>query len=189
MPTVAPVGRLEKALLPGDLVFCVFLRGVVGAGEAVQRGENVREYQRVNITCPKEIEMFVVRDLVGNGLRGELLEHDLDIDQRIAPTVHENDGRLDIPSWVPSHLGIPIGRAQGKVLLDVVVVHLERFVADDLEPMNHALGAREGIQVRVGGKLLADGDVLRLPVEEERQAEVDEFGEDGRVEDGLPHGC
>ena len=51
--------------------------------------------------------------------------------------------------------------------MDVVVVELERGVADDLEPVDYTLGAGKGIQVRVGGELLAGGDVFRLPVEEE----------------------
>lgn len=67
-----------------------------------------------------------------------------------------------------------------------VVVHLERAVAHDLEPVHDGLDGRGGVEVRVRGELLRGRDVARAPREEEGQRGVDDGREDGRVEDLRP---
>lgn len=73
--------------------------------------------------------------------------------------------------------------------MNVVVIHLEALVSDDLKPMNHTLGARERVEMWVGRQLLARRDILGLPVEQEGKSHIDELAEDGRVEKRFPHGC
>lgn len=57
--------------------------------------------------------------------------------------------------------------------MDVVVVHLEGLCADDLEPVDYRLGAGERVEMRVGGELLAGGNIAGMPAEEEGQAHID----------------
>lgn len=63
----------------------------------------------------------------------------------------------------------------------IIVVHLETPRAHDLEPVHHALHARERVQVRVRRELLVRRDVLAEPVEEENERGVDYANEDRRV--------
>lgn len=117
----------------------------------------------------------------------EFLQHEFDIDQRVRPAVDEMDWGLDIPGRELGHFVVlrTIPDCEGGRSL--IVEHLEGPVTDDLEPMHDALCACERVQVRIGGEFLVRGDVPGLPVEEESERLVDEPGEDGWVEEGLPH--
>jgi hypothetical protein len=44
---------------------------------------------------------------------------------------------------------------------------LEGFVSNDLEPVNHTLGARKGVQMGISSQFLARGDIEGLPIEQE----------------------
>ena len=178
----------HEALLANKVVPVVLFGGVLGVGEAVEGVEDVLEDLGVDVARPEEVEVLVVRDLGGDRLAGQLLEHGLDVDEGVAAAVDEDDGRLDVAGRVLCDFGVLAGRGHAHGLVDVIVVHLEALVADDLEPVDDALGAREGVQVRVRGELLAGGDVLGAPAKEEREAHVDEAAEQGRVEQRLPHG-
>lgn len=127
--------------------------------------------------------MFVVRDFRRDGVRGELLEHDVDVDEGVAAAVDQHDGCLDVAGGEFGDFGVFAYAAEGQDLLDVVVVHLEGFGADNLEPVDDGFGAGEGVEVWVGGKFLAGGYVARVPAEEEGEAHVDGADEDGGVED------
>lgn len=81
-------------------------------------------------------------------------------------------GRSDLENW---------GR--------IVVVHLKRTVAHDLEPMHDGFNTGERIQVCKGGCPLVLCDVEAVPVEEKDEGRGDDFGEERRVNDRLPHRC
>lgn len=170
-----------EALVADHVIPIVLLLSVLRVSEAVQGVEDVLEDLAVDVTRPQEVEMFVVRDLRGDGLAREFLEHRLDVDEGVAASVDEDDGGLDVAGGVLCDFGVFARRGQAHGLVDVVVVHLEALVADDLEPVDDALCACEGVQVRVGSQFLARGDVLGAPSKEERQAHVDETAEQGRV--------
>lgn len=133
-----------------------------------------------------------MRHLGRERLCRQLAQHGLYVNQGVAAAVDEDDGGLDVAGWVFRDLGISAAGAAGceepQRRVDVVVVHLKGLVADDLEPVDDGFGAGVGVEVGVGGEFLGGADVLGAPVEEEGQAEVDELGEEGRIEQGLPHG-
>ena len=83
-----------------------------------------------------------MRNLLCNSMPWELFEHDVNVDQAVASTIHENDGRLDIASGKLGNLVITIRGGDTEWGLYVVVVHLKAVVADDLKPVNHTLGTR-----------------------------------------------
>lgn len=56
---------------------------------------------------------------------------------------------------------------EGEGWLYVVVIHLEAFSADYLEPVDDAFGAGEGVEMGVGGEFLRGRDVESMPAEEE----------------------
>lgn len=166
----------------------VLLDGVLGVCEAVEGVEDVLEDLGVDVAGPEEVEVLVVRDLGGDCLARQLAQHGCDVDERVAAAVDEHDGRADVARRVFGDLGELARRADAHGLVHVVVVQLEALVADDLEPVHHRLGAGEGVQVRIGGQLLARRHVARLPVEQELQAHVDKTAEQRRIQDRLPHG-
>ena len=81
------------------------------------------------------------------------------------------------------YFGIFANRSERNNGLGFIVIHLERFRADDLEPVDHAFGACEGVQMGIGAKFLGGRDIFGLPAEEKRKPHVDYADEDGRVED------
>lgn len=182
------VGGAHEGLVADEVVLVVLLGGVLGVGKAVEGVKDVLEDLGVDVAGPEEVEVLVVGDLGGDGLRGQLAQHCLDVDEGVAAAVDEDDGRANVARRVLGHLGELVRGGDAHGLVDVVVVQLERGVADDLEPVHHALGAGEGVQVRVGGELLAGRDVFGLPVEEEQEAHVDDAAEERRVKNRLPHG-
>ena len=142
----------------------------------------------MHVGRPQEIQMLVRSHTRGHRGFRQTGKHDVDIDQTIAAPIDEHGGRLDIPRGILGGLVEALAGIDGKRDVDLIVEELERSIADDLEPVHDGLGAGEGVEMRVGGQLLGPGDVLAAPVEEDEQRHVDELGEDGRVEDGLPHG-
>lgn len=122
--------------------------------EGIERVEDVREDERVDVARPQEVEVFVVRDLGRDGVGREFLQHDGDVDERVGAAVDENDWRFDVAGGELCDLGIFAAGAEGEGRLHVVVVHLEGFGADYLEPVDYAFGAGEGVEVGVGGEFL-----------------------------------
>jgi len=120
--------------------------GVAG-GVLVQRVEDVREHELVDRAGPQEVEVLVVRDLLGLRVARQLLQHHVDVDQAVRAAVHEHDGRLDVARRELGDLVVLVPVRDGQRCF--VVVHLEHAVADDLEPVDHAFGGREGVEVRV----------------------------------------
>lgn len=148
----------------------------------------MRDNQFVYVFGPQKVEMLVVRNLLGDCMSGQFLEHDLDIHQAVASTINKNDGCLDVTGRILGDLVVLCARRDRERSLHFIVEHLEGFVSDDLQPMNNRLGATKREQMRVGCKLLVRGDVLSMPTEEVKQSLVDDPGEDARVEQCLPHG-
>lgn len=110
--------------------------------------------------------MLKVGYLFCNCMPRKLFEHDSDIDQTIASTVNKHDWRFNISCRELRDSIIPVTRTKAQRRLDIVIKHLEALVSYNLEPMYHALGAREGVQVRVCSELLVDTDVFARPIKE-----------------------
>lgn len=123
----------------------VLLLRMCCVSEAVQGIEDVLEDLDIDIPSPEEIQMLIVGDLSRYSPAGQLLQHHLDINQRVTSSIHENNRRLDITSWIPSHLRKLVASTQCQVGLYVIVIHLKRLVADDLEPMDNGFGTGERI--------------------------------------------
>lgn len=140
-----------------------------------------------HVARPEKVQVLVLGDAFGNGVPREFLQHDIDVDQAVAPPVDQYDGSLDISGWELCNLVILASCTEAARTSDFVVEHLELPVADDLEPVNYTLRASEGIQVRVCSELLVRSDVGHLPAEEETQRLVDDPAENARVKNGLPH--
>ncbi len=89
--------------------------------------------------------MFVMGYFSSNRPTRQLLQHDVDINQRVTTSIHEHNGCLDVPCRISSDLGELIAGTKCQVRLYVVVIHLKRFIANDLEPMDDGLGAGERV--------------------------------------------
>lgn len=89
-----------EALVADHVIPVVLLLGVLCVGEAVEGVEDVLEDLAVDVARPQEVEMFVVRDLGGDGLAREFLEHGLDVDEGVAASVDEDDGGLDVAGGI-----------------------------------------------------------------------------------------
>lgn len=122
---------------------------MVGIGEAIQGIEYMLEDLGIDVSCPEEVKMLVMRDFRSDSLRGQLAEHSFNVYQRVASSVYQNDRCPDIPSRVLGDLGIFPRRADAHGLMYIIVVHLEALVPDNLKPVDDTLGARERIQMRV----------------------------------------
>lgn len=187
---VRVVGLLPKGAAraetdrPCAAVAVVLVLGVFGVGEVVQGVKDVGKDLDVDIARPEEVEVFVVGDLSGDGRRREFAEHGFDVDEGVAAAVDEHDRGLDVAGGILGHFGEARRVAKGQGC--VVVVHLEGFGPNDLEPMDHGLGGGERVQVRVGCEFLRHRDIFRFPVEEEADAHINDFDVQGRVDDGLP---
>lgn len=77
-------------------IACVFLLRMGRVAERVQGVEDMWEDEGVDVAGPEEIEMFVVRDLGGDCVAGELFQHDGDVDEGVGAAVDENDRRFDV---------------------------------------------------------------------------------------------
>ena len=129
----------------------------------------------------------------GRARARELAEHDVDVHERVAVAVEEDDRADDVARREARGRVRGDARGLGRApdeddALDVVVVHLELGVAHDLEPVHDGLDGRGGVEVRVRGELLELVDVRRVPVEEPAERGGDGGAEDGWVEEGLPGG-
>lgn len=147
--------RSYEAFLTNTEVMVVLLLGMRSVGEAVKCVEDVLENLCINVSRPQEVEVFIMGNLSRHGLGRELLQHGLDVYQGVAAAVHQDHRRPNVASRVFGDLGELVRRAHTEWLVDVVVVHLERPVADDLEPMDDGFGAGEGVQMGVCGQFLA----------------------------------
>ncbi len=112
--------------------------------------------------------MLKVRNFARDGVAWELFKHDLDVHQTVAATPKEEDRGFDILSREFGNFVIAVDRAEAQRSLNVIVVHLKGFVADNLEPMDYTLGAGERVKVGIGCKFLVGTNVLGCPVEKGR---------------------
>lgn len=143
----------------------VLFLGVFCVGEAVQGVEYVLEHLGVYIASPEEIEMFVVRNFSRDSLSRQLFQHGFDVNQGVAAAVNKDNGGFDVAGGILGDFGVFARGSDAHGLIDVVVVHLEALVANNLKPMDDTLCTREGVEVGVGSKLLARRDVFGLPSE------------------------
>ena len=146
------------------------------------------EDQSVDRLCPQKVQMLVVGDLLGDCVRGELLQHDIDIDQTIRPTIDQHNGCLDILSGKLGNL-VVLGSVGDDWVRVIVVVHLERAVADDLEPMDHTLGRTVRVKMGICGELLLRQNVISGPSEKKSQGFVNHTDKNRRIQNRLPHSC
>lgn len=175
--------------MSGATIAFVFFLGVFGSGKTLECVKDVLEDLGVDVTSPEEVEVFVVRDLCGHRLGWQFAKHHLDVYEGVDASVDKDNGRLDVAGGVLGDLGVLAAGGEHKRALHIVIVHLERLGTNNLEPVDDRLRACERVKMGICGKLLRCADMLGLPVEEKAESHVDELGEDGRVEDGLPHGC
>ena len=75
----------------------------------------------------------------------QFVQHDLDVYQAIAATIHQENGRLDIPGWKFSYFVKPVSGAQSKRRLCIIIEHLEASVPDDLKPVHHGSNTSIGV--------------------------------------------
>lgn len=87
--------------------------------------------------------MLVVRDGLGDGVVRQAAKHNPDVDKTVAATVQENNGCFDVARGILDGLVEALAGNDAEGRVDFVIVELEVLVADDLEPMDHGLGARE----------------------------------------------
>ena len=160
-----------------------------------QRLDNIRDDVPINVVAPDNIEVLVPAEAARLRVAlGELMQHDVDVDERVRVAIEEDDRADDVARGEAGGGvrgdagGAVVGAADEHDALDVVVVHLELGVAHDLEPVHDGLDGRGRVEVREGGELLERRDVLAAPVEEPAEGVRDRGGEDGRVEEGLPGG-
>lgn len=181
-------GRSSEALGARAAVVLEFARSVFWCGEVVECVKNVGENLGSDVAGPEEVEVFVVWDLGGDGGGGELAEHGANVDEGVGAAVDEDDGGGDVAGGVFGHLGEARrgGAGEGEGEGRVVVVHLEGFGADDLEPVHDGFGGGEGVEMGVGGEFLRGGDIGGAPVEEEADAGVDDFDVQWWIDDAFP---
>ncbi len=145
----------------------------------------------MDVLTPEYIKMFV--PLQGANVKtvlGELVAHRTDIDKGVDITIQNDDARRNVTggelSWAVPWPGAMFASAKsGRV--ELVVVHDKSRGAHNLKPMYDGLCAGKGIQVGIGCEFLRGCDVMRVPREEEDERGINEAGEYGWVEDGLPH--
>lgn len=130
--------------------------------------------------------MFIRANLVGHGVLGQLSQHDSNIDQRIAATIHQHDRRLYVAGGKLSYPIISIRSTDAERTRRIIVVHLERLVPDDLEPVHHRLGAGKAVQMGIRSQFLMIRNVTAGPGEQEGETHINQANEHGWVEDGLP---
>lgn len=110
--------------------------------------------------------MLKMRNFARNGVAWEFFEHDIDIHQTVATTPKEEDRSFDILGREFGDFVIAVDRAEAQRPLNVIVVHLEGFVADNLKPVDYTFGAGEGVKVGIGCKFLVGTNVLGCPIKE-----------------------
>lgn len=109
----------------------------------VQCIEDVRKDKLVNIRSPQEIEMFVVWNLLGHGMSGQLFQHDLDVNKTVTAAIDQHNRRLDVACWEFGDFVVFCACCNRERSLDFVVVHLERAISNDLKPVHNRLCTAE----------------------------------------------
>ncbi len=127
---------------------------MVPPGVLFQCREDVGEDECLDMLRPKEVQVLEMGHFLRNGMSWKFSEHGFDVDEAVAATVHQQDWRFDVSSWELRRLVVSVTGANTQRRLDVIVVHLEAFVSDYLEPMHHALDAGVREEVRIRGELL-----------------------------------
>ena len=115
------------------------------AAVGFQRIEYMAKDLAIHIRCPQEVEVLISRNGFGNGIAGQTLQHNFDVDEAVAVTIQEDDGSLDVASWVFDRLVETLAGDDAERSVDFVVVELEALVADNLKPVHNRFGACEGI--------------------------------------------
>ena len=116
-PRSRPKGRMAHRTVLGEVLFSMpWLR------EAFEGVYDVREDEGVDVAGPQEVEVLEVGDFGGDGVRRELLEHDVDVNEGVGAAVNEDDGGLDVAGWEAGDLGIFADAAEAEWRLDIVVV-------------------------------------------------------------------
>src|SRR6267154_1969736 len=96
--------------------------------------------------------MFIPNQSLDSRVIRELSKHHLYIHKAVAVSVQKNDRRDDIPRGKPRRsVRTPTKRAKRA---DIIIIHLERSFAHDLEPMHDRLDRRKGVEVGIRGDLL-----------------------------------
>lgn len=137
----------------------------------------------LDLAAPEHVEMFVVRDFSGDGVSGELFEHDVDVDQGVGAAVDQCNGRSNILRREPGHLveAAAVGQERCSRRLNIIVIHLEAAVAHNLEPVDHRLDRRVRIQMSIRRQFLRERNIVPAPVEERDQGGINNANKDGGI--------
>ena len=145
----------------------------------------------MDVLTPEYIKVFIPLQAANfKTMLGELVAHRVDVDEGIDITIKNDDARRNVAGgeirWTVSRAGAVFACTKSGCV-GVIVVHDEARGAHDLKPMYDGLCAGKGIEVGIGRELLHERDIVVVPGEEKDECGINEAGEDGRVENGLPH--
>lgn len=133
--------------------------------------------------------MLIFWDFLGRRMVGQLLEHDVDVDQAVTASVYKHCRRLDVTRGELRYLVRSSTITDTERRLHFVIEHLkgsciesaneiagqaadrrhQLTIADDLKPVDNAFGRRIRVQMRICSKLLTLTDVVATPFEKKRQ--------------------
>lgn len=94
-----------EALAARAAVAVILVLRVFGVGEVVEGVKNVGENLDMDVARPEEVEVFVMRDLGGNGLGWKFTEHGFNVDERVTAAVDEDYRGFDVAGRVLGHFG------------------------------------------------------------------------------------
>ena len=145
----------------------------------------------MDVLAPEYIKMLIPLQAANvKTMLRELVAHSTDVNEGIDITIKNDDARRNVAGgefrWTVSRAGAVFASTKSGCV-GVIVVHDEARGAHDLKPMYDGLCAGKGIEVGIGREFLHERDIMGAPGEEEAERAVNEAGEDGRIENGLPH--
>ena len=79
--------------------------------------------------------MLEMRDLCCHCVSWKLFKHDSDVNKRVGASLQQHEWGLDVSSWEFGDLVVSITSADTKCIGAIIIVHLEGFISDDLEPV------------------------------------------------------
>jgi len=113
----------------------------------------------------------------------EFLEHNVDVHQTVAATPQKEDRGFDVFGWEFVDFVVAVDCAKTQWRLNIIIIHLEGFVPDDLKPVNYTFCAGEGVKMGIGSEFLVGANIFSRPVEEKRDRYVNKLDKYWWVED------
>lgn len=83
----------------------------------------MREDELINIRGPEQIKVLVLLDALSDGVSGQFLEHEVDVDETVGTAIDQHNWGFDVACWLEGGVsGEDVDRRGGGILTNLATL-------------------------------------------------------------------